>query len=170
MKANVSVLAGLCLLALGGCHKGKPAPEQPKPAPSLLVEMRAVTDDEFVLADNAPVFTDSLTKVVRDTIEWKEIWEKAMSRRPTDARLGRPAVDFGKEMIVLAAAGRLKPGDVVHIDSVGSRRDLTVIVVRYTIGCQDIRQTAYPFELARLPRTTGEVTWREHRYKAPECQ
>jgi len=169
MRTNLSVLVGLALMATSACGKGK-APEQPRPAPSLLVEMRAVEDDAFLLADNAPLFTDSLTKIVRDTIEWKEIWTQAMSRRPADARLARPVIDFSKEMVALAAAGRLKPGDVVHIDSVGTRKDLTVIVLRYTIGCQDLRQTAYPFEMAKLPRTTGEVTWREHRNKAPECQ
>jgi hypothetical protein len=164
-----SLLAGLSLLTLAACHKGKP-PEVPRPAPSLMVEMRAVGDESFVLADNAQVFTDSITKVVRDTIEWKEVWDQAMSRRQPNARLARPAVDFSKEMVVLAAGGRMKPGDAVHIDSVGTRKDLTVIVVRYTIGCQDLRLTAWPFEIARLPRTSGEVTWREHRNKAPECQ
>jgi hypothetical protein len=164
-----SLLAGLSLLTLAACHKAK-APEQPRPAPSLMVEMRAVGDESFVLADNAQVFTDSITKVVRDTIEWKEVWDQAMSRRQQNARLSRPVIDFSKEMVVLAAGGRMKPGDAVHIDSVGARKDLTVIVVRYTIGCQDLRLTAWPFEMARLPRTSGEVTWREHRNKAPECQ
>ncbi|HWA59099.1 MAG TPA: hypothetical protein VG692_17735 [Gemmatimonadales bacterium] len=169
MKVSLSALAGLSLVALAGCHKGK-APEQPRPAPSLLAEMRVVDDDAFLLSDNSPVFTDSLQKVIRDTLEWKEFWDRAVSRRPANARPARPAVDFSKESVALAAAGRLKPGDVVHVDSVGTRKDLTVIVVRYTIGCQDTRQTAYPFEMARIPKVSGEVTWREHRYKAPECQ
>jgi hypothetical protein len=169
MRLHSSVVTGLSLLALAACHKGK-APEAPRPAPSLLVEMRAVGDESFVLSDNAPIFTDSTTRIIRDTVDWKDVWTQAMSRRPANARLALPAVDFSKEVVVLAAAGRMKPGDVVHIDSVGTRKDLTVVVLRYTMGCQDLRMTAYPFEMARIPRAAGEVTWREHRYKAPECQ
>jgi hypothetical protein len=169
MKIATSVLAGLSLLALVACHKSKP-PEAPRPAPSLMVEMRSVGDESFVLADNSQAFTDSLTRVIRDTLDWKQTWDIAMSRRPANARLTRPVVDFSKEMVLLAAGGRMKPGDVVHIDSVGTRKDLTVIVVRYTMGCQDLKTTAWPFEMARIPRTGGEVTWREHRNKAPECQ
>ena len=169
MKPGSSMFAGLALLALAGCHKNK-KPEMPPPAPSLMVEMRAVADEEFLLADNSQAFTDSLMKVIRDTVEWKQTWETAVSRRPADSRPPKPAVDFSKEMIILAAAGRMKPGDAIHIDSIGARKDLTVIVVRYTVGCQDLKTTAWPFEMARVPRTNGEVTWREHRYKAPECQ
>ncbi len=169
MKANVSVLAGACLLALAACHKGK-APEAPKPAPSLLVDMRAVDDDAFILSDNSAVFTDSMTKIVRDTLEWKDIWTQAMRLRPANSRLARPVIDFSKEMVAVAAAGAMKPGDVIHIDSVGTRKDLTVLVIRYTVGCQNLRQSAYPFEMVKLPKTNGDVTWREHRNKAPECQ
>ncbi|MFN8652438.1 MAG: hypothetical protein U0133_11080 [Gemmatimonadales bacterium] len=169
MRLPSSALSGLCLLALAACG-GKKAPEAPRPAPSLLVEMRAVGDESFVLSDNAPVFTDSTTRVIRDTVEWKDVWTQAMSRRAANARLPLPAIDFTKEAVVLAAAGRMKPGDVVHIDSIGTRKDLTVVVLRYTLGCQDLRMTAYPFEMARIPKAASEVTWREHRYKAPECQ
>lgn len=169
MRLHPSVMSGLCLLALAACGKGK-VPEAPRPAPSLLVEMRAVGDESFILSDNAPVFMDSTTRVIRDTVEWKDVWTQAMSRRPANARLPLPVIDFGKESVVLAAAGRMKPGDVVHIDSVGTRKDLTVVVLRYTVGCQDLRLTAYPFEMARIPKATPEVTWREHRYRAPECQ
>jgi hypothetical protein len=168
MTRAASILAGSALVALIACG-GKKGGDLPKPAPSLTVTMRAVEEDAFLLADNANAFgTDSIRQVIRDSIAFKQAWERAVSRR--SSRPDRPVVDFNKEMVVLAAAGRMKPGDVIHIDSVGSKGSLTVIVVRTTIACQSIAASAYPFEMARIPRNNGDDTFREHVMRAPECQ
>jgi hypothetical protein len=157
----------LTLALLSGCHHGKAAtPDAPRPEPP--VALRAVGEDQFLLADNANVFADSTRKVVKDTIEWKSLWQRATSRQPSPPP--RPTVDFSKDMVVLAAAGRMKPGDVIHVDSVGTRGDLTVIVIRTTVGCQSFASDAFPFEIARVPRSNGRIQFREHRLRAPECQ
>lgn len=166
MRSRI-VCSGLALGLLIACGKGKQA-EIPKPAVSLTVTMRAVGDEAFLLGDNANVFTDSLRTVIRDTIAFKAIWSRATSLQPS--ALARPAVDFSKEMVILAAAGTRKPGDVIHIDSVGTRGALTVVVVRTTLACQSFATNAYPFELARVPRNEGDVVFREHVLRAPECQ
>lgn len=166
MTRSSSLLAGCTLALLVACG-GKKA-ELPKPAPSLTVTMRAVDDDAFLLADNANVFADSLRKVIRDSIEFKTVWERAVSR--SSNKPPRPVVDFTKEMVVLAAAGRMKPGDIIHIDSVGNKGALTVIVIRTTQACQAMATSAFPFEMARIPRNNGDDTFREHVMKAPECQ
>lgn len=167
MTRTTSALAGSCLVLLIACG-GKKA-DLPKPAPSLTVTMRAVDDEAFLLADNVSAFgTDTTRKVIRDTIEFKQIWARAVSLSST--KPPRPVVDFNKEMVVLAGAGRMKPGDVVHIDSVGTKGSLTVIVIRTTIACQNIATSAYPFEMVRIPRNNGDDTFREHVMRAPECQ
>lgn len=169
MTRAASILAGTALVALIACGGKKGGGDMPKPAPSLTVNMRAVTDDAFMFADNANSFgTDSIRQVIRDSIEFKRVWERAVSR--TSSKPDRPAVDFNKEMVILAAAGRMKPGDVIHIDSVGTKGSLTVVVVRTTIACQAIAASAYPFEMARVPKNNGDDTFREHVMRAPECQ
>jgi hypothetical protein len=168
MTRAASILAGGALVALIACG-GKKGGDMPKPAPSLTVTMRAVTDDALLLADNANAFgTDSIRQVIRDSIAFKQVWERAVSR--SSSKPERPAIDFNKEMVVLAAAGRMKPGDVIHIDSVGTKGSLTVVVIRTTIACQSIATSAYPFELARVPKNNGDDTFREHVMRAPECQ
>jgi hypothetical protein len=156
-------LATLSLLT--ACGKGK-APAQPRPEPQPV--MRAVTQGEFVLADNAPIFADSTRLIIRDSTEWKKLWQRATSLQ--HSRLPLPAVDFSRAMIVLAAAGRLKPGDVIHIDSLGVKGSLTLIAVRTTVGCPNLSSDAFPFEIARLPRIDGPIQFVEHRLRAPECQ
>lgn len=161
-------IAGGVLAALIACG-GKKA-DMPKPAPQLTVSMRAVPDEAFLLSDNANAFgTDTVRQVIRDTIAFKQAWDRATSRI-SGSKPVRPVIDFSKEMVVLAAAGRMKPGDVIHVDSVGTKGSLTVIVVRTTISCQAIAASAYPFELARVPRNTGEDSFREHVLRGPECQ
>jgi hypothetical protein len=163
--STVGSLVALALLA--ACHKGQP-PALVAPAPELQVSVHVVDAGAVLLSDNAKVFADSLRKVIRDTVEWKQIWTQATSRQPTPPP--RPVVDFGKDFVILAAAGQLRPGDVIHVDSMGYSRKLAVIVIRTTTGCQSIPATVYPFELVRVPRFDGEPAFREQKAKAPECQ
>jgi hypothetical protein len=168
MNRAASIVAGGALAVLIACG-GKKGGDMPKPAPSLTVTMRAVPDEAILMADNANAFgTDSIRQVIRDSIAFKQVWERAVSRMSSKPE--RPAVDFNKEMVILAAAGRMKPGDVIHVDSVGTKGSLTVIVVRTTVACQSIATSAYPFELARVAKNAGEDTFREHVMRAPECQ
>lgn len=169
MTRTGSILAGAVLVVLAACGGKKGGGDMPKPAPSLTVNMRAVPDESFLLSDNSNAFgTDTVRQVIRDTIEFKKAWDRATSR--SSSKPERPVIDFSKEMVVLASAGRMKPGDVIHVDSVGTKGSLTVIVIRTTVACQAIAASAYPFELARVPRNVGEDSFREHVLRGPECQ
>lgn len=166
---RTTTLTSLAVLAvLSACHKSKAPPPLVAPAAELQVAVRAVEPSAVLLSDNARVFADSIRKVIRDTIEWKQIWTQATRLQPNPP--ARPTIDFSKEVVILAAAGQLRPGDVIHVDSMGYSRRLAVIVVRTTTGCQNIPATAYPFELARVPRFEGDPAFREQKAKAPECQ
>jgi len=162
----VQTLAALAFIA--ACHKAKAPPPLVAPAPELQVAVRAVDPGAVLLSDNARVFADSLRKVIRDTVEWKQVWAQATRLQPNPP--ARPTVDFSKDVVILAAAGQLRPGDAIHVDSMGYSRKLAVIVIRTTTGCQNIPATVYPFELARVPRFDGDPAFREQKAKAPECQ
>jgi ABC-type glycerol-3-phosphate transport system substrate-binding protein len=164
--STVTSLAALAVLA--ACHKGKAAAPLVAPAPELQVAVRVVDLGSILLSDNARVFADSIRKVIRDTVEWKQIWAQATRLQPSPP--ARPVVDFSNYFVILAAAGQGHPGDVIHVDSMGYSRKLAVIVIRTTTGCQNIPATAYPFELARVPRFDGDPAFREQRARAPECQ
>lgn len=166
---RLSTVASLAALAvLAACHKGKAAAPLVAPAPELQVAVRVVEPTAILLSDNARVFADSVRRVIRDTVEWKQVWTQATKLQPNPP--ARPAVDFSKDVVILAAAGQLRPGDQIHVDSMGYSRKLAVIVIRTTTGCQNIPATVYPFELARVPKFEGDPAFRENKAKAVECQ
>ena len=160
--ASLAVLA-----ALGACRKSS-APPLVAPTAELQVAVRAVEPGAILLSDNARAFADSTRRVIRDTVEWKQVWTQATRLQPTPP--ARPVIDFSKDVVILAAAGQLRPGDAIHVDSMGYSRKLAVIVIRTTTGCQNIPATVYPFELAKVPRFDGDPAFREQKAKAPDCQ
>ena len=165
---RLTTVASLAALAvLGACHKSS-APPLVAPAAELQVAVRAVEPSAILLSDNSRAFADSARRVIRDTVEWKQIWTQATRLQPTPP--ARPVIDFSKEVVILAAAGQLRPGDAIHVDSMGYSRKLAVIVIRTTTGCQNIPATVYPFELAKVPRFDGDPAFREQKAKAPDCQ
>ena len=162
-------VAVLLLASVAGsiaCHHGgPPAPEMPRPEPR--VDMAPLADASRIYYDNGIAFGDSARIIVRDTVQWRSIWRQATQGQPSPPP--RPVVDFGKDMVLVAAAGRMKPGDVIRVDSVGTRGSTMYVAVRITVACQPFPTDAFPFEIVRLPRNDGPVLFREHRGRAPEC-
>jgi hypothetical protein len=129
--------------------------------------MQPLSDASRVFYDNSAGFADSARIVVRDSITWRSIWTQATRSQPSPPPM--PPVDFSQDMIILAAAGRMKPGDAIRVDSVGVRGALTVIAVRTTVACQPFPSDAFPFEIVRVARRDGPIRFSEHRVRAPDC-
>ena len=117
--------------------------------------------------DNGMAFADSARIVVRDSAAWQAIWQRATHSQPSPPPM--PAVDFSREMIVVAAAGRMKPGDLIHVDSIGLHGSTTALVVRTMVTCQPFPADAFPFEIVRIPRRDGPVQFIEHQARAQGC-
>jgi hypothetical protein len=156
--APVGVLVGL----LGACSHGVPVI-----APQPKVTLQPLSDTAQVYYDNGLAFADSARIVVRDSTAWRAIWQRATRPQPSPPPM--PVIDFNREMIVVAAAGRMKPGDLIHVDSIGVHGSLTVLVVRTVVACQPFPTDAYPFEIVRIPRRDGPVQFVEHQGRAPGC-
>lgn len=129
--------------------------------------MEPLADGARVYYDNGIGFADSARIVVRDSITWRSIWRQATQSQPSPPPM--PVVDFSQDMIVVAAAGRMKPGDVIRVDSLGVRGSLTVIAVRTTVACQPFPSDAFPFEIVRVARRDGPIRFVEHRVSAAGC-
>ena len=80
-----------------------------------------------------------------------------------------PVVDFQREMLIVAAAGRMSPGDRIQIDSVGVREDLYVVVVSTVVECEPFPADAYPVVIVRVPRDERAVAFSEKRTRAAHC-
>lgn len=113
---------------------------------------------------NAP----STRSVFRSQEEWEGFWSavEGCPARPLPAD-----VDFGREMVVLAAMGkRTSAEERVSIVGTGQRGDTLVVLVQRTLlppQCPDQGEKVYPASAARLPRNEGRVRFLEERTMLP---
>ena len=156
--------AGIAVLS--ACHHAK-VPEAPIAKPEPVFEMKPLDPSFKLYTDNVLGFADSARIIVRDTIVMRETWNQATKGQPTP--LPMPIIDFNKELVVVAAGGRLKPGDVVSVDSIGTRGAATVVVVRTSIACQPFPSDAFPFEIVKIPRLNGPIHFVEHHIRPQDC-
>jgi hypothetical protein len=119
-------------------------------------------------SDDGPAYTDSARLVVRDMASWQQVWAQATSTQASPPPL--PQVDFAEEMVLLAAAGPMHPGDQIFIDSAGVRAGVFVAIVRTVTACRPFPAAAYPLDIVRVARSDREVTWSERRERAPDCR
>jgi hypothetical protein len=143
----------------------KPAPP-PKPVPPA-DEMKPVPADDRIYYDDATAFRDSVRLTISDQDSWKSTWLRATQAQATPPAL--PEIDFQRYMLLLVSAGRLKPGDEIHVDSVGLQHGRPVAVVRTTVDCRPFPGDAYPLEIIRMKRTDSTVNFIERRGKTEDC-
>jgi hypothetical protein len=177
MRRLMLLIAG-GLLLVSACHKKKPPvlaptaeppPQQAPPAPPPAENLTPVEQDaRLYYDDEASAFPDSIRMVIRDAESLTSIWAKATSGQASAPPI--PAVDFTQSIVLLVGAGKMRTGDQIHVDSVGTRQGRLVVVVRTTVDCQSIPNAAYPFEIVRVKRSSKPVSFVERRSKGPDCQ
>jgi len=143
-----------CALLLAACPPRSPATLAP-----VLAAARVYYAD-------GPAFRDSTRLVVRDVTAWQAVWTQATSTQPPAPPM--PAVDFGREMVLVVAGGHMTAGDQIHVDSVGVRGGYFVAVVR-TVECPPFPAAVYPLEIVRVRRSDKPATFIEHRERATSC-
>ncbi len=111
---------------------------------------------------------DSLRVVIQDRFTWSEAWADATSGDPSPPPL--PAIDFGRDMILLVAAGRMDPGDRIQVDSVGVRDEDLMVVVRTIQDCREFTRDVYPLEIVLVGKSDRRVRWVERREMALHCR
>ena len=156
MRGRLSYLMCGCTL-VAACHRGAAGMEMLTP----------VLSTARVYYDDSPAFRDSVRMVVRDGAAWRTVWAQATSAQPAPPPL--PAVDFEREMVLVVGAGKMTPGDQIHVDSAGVRRDFFVAVVRTIVQCRPFPADAYPLEIVRVTRSDKTATFVERRERAANC-
>lgn len=163
----------LLLLAVGagGCFRHHAPPPAPQAAPALA----PISPLARLYYDNGGGIQDSVRMVVRDASTLAGVWQRATSGQSAPASL--PNVDFSKEMVIVAGAGRMTPDDQIRVDSVGVRkesadgrvRDVLTAWVSTIESCRKFRADAYPVEIVRVRRFDGTVRFAEQRVKPTGC-
>jgi hypothetical protein len=159
---TLTALAGLAV----GCADSLTL-EEPTGKAMALVRLR---DEGYALT-----FYSGLSKperiVVSDDSTWQETWARIWAGRTPLPPL--PEADFEKEMLVVAAlGGRPTGGYGIVADSAFEDGDGLLIQVR-TISpgtmCITTQAFTQPVDVARIPRVTGEISFRD-RPEINECR
>jgi hypothetical protein len=164
------------LLLVSACHKKKPPvlaptaePAPPPAAPPPAENLTPIDQDaRLYYDDEATAFPDSIRMVIRDAQSLTSVWTQATKGQASAPPL--PPVDFTQSIVLLVGAGKMRTGDQIHVDSVGTRQGRLVVVVRTTVDCQSVPSAAYPFEIVRVKRSNKPVSFVERRSKGPDCQ
>lgn len=151
----------LLAVAATGCGRGGAGPQAPPPPTPMPPPVQ-------LYYDNAGGIRDSLRVVIRDGAALADYWKQATSTQT--APPPTPQLDFGREMVILVAAGRMTPDDQIHVDSLlmrpelnpeGRRVETLTVVVRTVTGCRRFRTDAFPVEIVRARKFEGPVKWDE---------
>jgi hypothetical protein len=106
---------------------------------------------------------ESLRVVIRADVEWRRYWQRLHARMTPAPPL--PAVDFRRQMVVLAALGERRSGGyVIRIDSAyDASRWIEVVVQRTAPGerCFVTAALTQPVDVVSIPKRSGPVRFRE---------
>lgn len=155
---NITILvlsAAALALACGG-GSGPPLPP-----------VRPIALSDVVFRSDRLGIADSVRIVVRDDSAWRDVWSRATAGEP-NVSLDRP-IDFTREMVLVAGAGRMDTGSQIQIDSVGHRGEDFVAVVSTIEEC-GFQSDAYPVVIVRVARTDRTVRWEERRVRSDRCR
>ena len=136
-------------------------------APVLVTRLRA---EPYSFTSTSALRTAQRTVISDDTswrAAWTMLWENAASAPPL------PAVDFAREMIVLAALGERPTGGYqILLDSAVTTGEKSVVIHVRTVSpgarCGLYQALTQPVDIARLPRLQRAITFRDHAVVA-EC-
>jgi PrcB C-terminal len=143
------------LLAIAGClMPSAPAIGQDIPLQRLRPDSVA-----FTLSGT---FEEAGQFIARDESTWRDLWQRVHGRsRPVPPL---PAVDFGQEMLVIAAMGRRTSGGyAIRLERAYRKGPAIFIVVRQERpgrGCVVPSALTYPVDIARLPASPDPVTFK----------
>jgi hypothetical protein len=159
MHGRRLVIAACTISAASAC-RSSPKRIEPVRLMAVQLESRLYTDDGVGI-------TDSTRQVIRDTTAYRQAWSLA-----TRAQRNEPAraeIDFTRDMVIVASAGRMRPGDRIRVDSIGVLKQSLTVIVRTTAGCTAMPGAAYPVEIVRVPAVSGTVSFEERRERAQGC-
>lgn len=179
MRPYAVLIIALGASAAQGClfHKKKPAPvapvaapapaPAPAPPPVPVEQWSTLGSDARLYYDDVDAFTDSTRLTITDPDTWQDIWRRATRRQASTPPT--PEVNFNRQMVLVVGAGRMKTGDEIHVDSVGTLEGRVRAAITTRAQCGPIPTAAYPFEIVRVPRSIQPVVFLEQRAKGADC-
>jgi hypothetical protein len=165
MRASCRIVIAALTAGVAACGSptGSSSPGEPLGITRLRVEPFSLT--------YASGLRERQRLVVRDASAWQQAWSSIW--RGTSPEPPIPQVDFGREIVVVAAMGeRLTGGFTILIDSALEGTSGVSIRIRSISpgsGCGTTQALTQPVDIARVPRRDGSVTFDE-RLETQECR
>jgi hypothetical protein len=116
---------------------------------------------------------DSVRAVIRDEASFAAAWQSAtQSGKPP---LPIPAIDFAREMVILAVSPRQRPDDGIAVDSLmvteelmadGHATAVMTVGVVSTVGCAEPAEKGWIVVMLQTKRFDGPIRWNERRRDA----
>lgn len=153
---------GWCLVAtLAACSS--------RPSPVTRPESRDQLDPGLVtvVKGGQSYFRHVIRELIRDPSRWRVLRD---SLHPTlHPPPESPAVDFRREMLLVAVGPGGPPNDTVVIRQV-TRTDQGIrALVLFHRGCSALMLSSMPFHVVRVPRSQGNAVFEEKEVPDPEC-
>ena len=162
-----SAFAVLSVLAAAGCAgspslQDAPPLDEQRPVQEGALPLTRLRAEPYALTFSSGM-TDSARIVVRDAETWRQVWSRIWRNHSPGHAL--PAIDFSREMVVVAAlSGRPTGGYNILVESAYQRADHVEVVIRKTSpgrNCGTTQALTEPVDAARIPATTQPVRFRE---------
>ena len=148
------------LLVAGGCDSPFGPSGEVLPVVRLTGEPRSFTWHSGL--------TDPERIVVRDATAWAVTWKRIWA--PSSPPPPLPEIDFAQEMVVVAALGqRPTNGYDIFIDTATASGADVSVSVRSVASCGFLTVVTHPVDVARLPRRTGKVRFKEKEDQGRPC-
>ena len=155
----------LLALAAVGCASDGATPPDPRTlreGTAQRVEITRLRPEPYPLTHSSGV-REPARLVVRDDALWRATWAAIWSQHRPEPAL--PAIDFGREMVVVAALGERSSGGYGILVDSASMEGTTLVVHVRTMSpgprCFVTAALTQPVDAARLPRHDGAVRFSE---------
>lgn len=169
VRAVAVAALGVALVATTGCVTSAPRSFRPSGVPESAsdVAVRRLAADAALLDDSG--ILDSARFVVRNEQQWRDVWSRLAAGKPQMA--SPPAVDFSREMVLVATLGSQRPGHSIRVQKISNVGGvLYAEVISRTPGdhCSTVRQvsnaaTTAPADVVIVPATRDPVAFVERR-------
>jgi hypothetical protein len=161
------LISAIALLVTAGCATptgstdGPPLSNQTPDGqgPITITRLRA---EPYSFAYNSGI-ADSTRLTVRTQAEWQQVWTSIW--RSTSPVTPPPPMNFGREVVVVAALGqRYSGGYSIYVDSAYQRAGHVEVVIRKVspgTGCATTAALTEPVDVAVIPVTGQPLEFRE---------
>ena len=153
-----AVAACVLAIALAACK----SPNAPDDVESLSLTRLGSAQSSFTTYSG---LRDAQRVVIRDQAAWQQTWNAIWSGTGSSPVPALPAIDFTREMVIVAALGERPTGGFsIFVESASETADSVTINVRRVSpgnGCAVTLAFTRPVDIARMTRRDGVVVFND---------